>query len=104
MARPEVIPELVRYGLAGSHEESKRKHLVLLIALVAAIVMQPWLAGRSAVADAAMTLILSTIYLGVIFAVFNEGRRRRIAYCFFVPAVVTALAHDVLPRTMQAAN
>jgi len=104
MARPNVIPEVLRDGLVGSHEESKRKHLVLLIALVVAILTQPWLAGRSGIADATMTVVLATAYLFVIFAVFGEARRRRIAYCLFVPAFVTALAHDVLPRTMQTAN
>jgi hypothetical protein len=104
MARPDVIPELVRHGFVGTHEESKRKHLVLLIALVVAIVAQPWFAGRSGVGDAAMTLVLGAVYLCVIFAVFGEGRRRRIAYCLFVPALAMALAHDVLPRGLQGVN
>lgn len=104
MARPDVIPEMVRHGFAGSHEESRRKHLVLLVALVVAIVTQPSFAGRSRVGDAAMTLGLGLLYLGVIFAVFGEGRHRRIAYCLFFPAIAAALAHDVLPRSLQAAD
>ncbi len=104
MARPDVIPELVRHGFVGSHEESKRKHLVLLIALVVAIVTQPWFAGRSGAGDAAMTFVFGALYLGVIFAVFGEGRRRRIAYCLFVPALMTAFAQTVLPRSLGAAD
>jgi voltage-gated potassium channel len=93
MQRRHAIAALLRRGLAESHEESTRKHLVLLIALIVTLVGQPLIAGRSGLTKGLLDGVLALTYLGVLFAVFGERRRRTVAAVLFLP---TAGSHVAL--------
>jgi hypothetical protein len=106
MERRHDIAALLRRGLAESHQESTRKHLVLLISLIVILLGQPLVANRSAHANDLVDTVFGLLYLGVLFAVFGQRRRRTVAAALFLPTIVAHLALYVVPdgqRTLAAA-
>jgi hypothetical protein len=93
MRRRHVIADLLRRGLAESHDESARKHSLLLIALIVVLVGQPLIAHGSGRTNDLLDGALGLTYLGVLFTVFGERRRRTGATLLFLP---TAATHFVL--------
>ena len=78
-----------------------RKHLALLVALVAMLVGQPLLAHTSAAAGLFFDALFSAICLSMFFIVFGERRQRQVALVPFLPALASYFAPYVLPRGAQ---
>ncbi len=80
----------MRHAFA-SHEESRRRHLLLLVSLVAVLLGQPFLAHRNATLTALSNLAFGLTYVYVIFVLFGGHRERWIAYALFVPLAIANL-------------
>jgi len=80
-------------------ETSARRHLILLVALIVALVGQPMLAGQSGAVSELSDVALGLVYIGVLLVVFVGHRHRSIAVGLFIPAVVTNLATYAVPAS-----
>ena len=80
---------------------SARKHLALLAALVAMLVLQPLVGHRSIAAGAFFDAVLSGICLYMFFIVFAEWRQQRVALLLILPAFAGNIGIYLLPRGAQ---
>lgn len=73
----------------------KHKHLVLLAAMLALLLTQPFLAHASTAARVAYDLLAAAATLAVLLVVFSERWERWLGLVMAAPAVVLVLAVDV---------
>jgi hypothetical protein len=76
-----------------------RKNLVLLAAIVAMMLAQPLMGHRSVEAGAFFDSVFGAIALYVFFVVFEQRWQRRIALALVLPALVSNVAHYLLPAS-----
>ncbi|MGH7302175.1 MAG: hypothetical protein ACRELZ_02715 [Candidatus Rokuibacteriota bacterium] len=74
-----------------------RKYLVLLIALIVMLVVQPLLGHRSVAAGAFFDGLLAMIAFFAFFIVFEKRWQRRVALALVLPALASNVALYVLP-------
>jgi hypothetical protein len=81
-----------------------RKHLALLVALVAMMVAQPLVGHRSEVGGAVSDFVLALICLYVFFIIFAAKWQRGIALGFILPAFASNFGIYVLPDGIHVAS
>ena len=81
-----------------------RKHLALLTALVAMLIVQPLVGHRSVAAGAFFDAVLSGICLYMFFIVFAERRQQRVALLLILPAFAGNIGIYVLPRGRRSSS
>ena len=80
----------------------RRRHLILLVGVVALQIVQPLLAHDSVVHRVLYDAAFGAITLLVFFAIFPRGRERALAFALLLPAIVANIAHYALSERDQA--
>jgi hypothetical protein len=89
-------------GVAVPGRAAARRHLVLLIALVAMLVVQPMLAHRGTEVADLSNLGFAVVYAYVLVVLFEDPRRRRIAIVLFLPTVASNFAQYAVPDAARS--
>jgi len=79
-----------------------RKHLIVLSALVAMLVVEPLLARGTIGARHLHAGLLAAVLLSVVFTAFGHRWERRVALALLLPALAIDVAHFALPDRPQA--
>ena len=80
-----------------------RKHLALLVALIAMMVAEPLVGHRSLAGGAGADAVLALICLSLFFIIFEEGWERRAAMAIILPAFASNFGIYVLPDGLHVA-
>ena len=80
-----------------------RKHLALLVALIAMMVAEPLVGHRSLAGGAGADAVLALICLYLFFIIFEEGWERRAAMAIILPAFASNFGIYVLPDGLHVA-
>lgn len=80
-----------------------RKHLALLIALVAMMAVQPLVGHRSVMGGAVSDAVLAAICLYLFFIIFGVRWQQRAALAIFVPILASNFAVYLMPRGVHTA-
>ena len=88
-------------GVAAPRRAATRKHLILLVALVAMLVAQPLFAHRGARVADVSNVGFTLVYAYVLVVLFDHPRQQRIALALFLPAMASNFAQYVLPGTSR---
>src|SRR5262245_55933961 len=80
---------------------TKRKHLLLLVVMIAMLISQPVLGHLSLVAGASFDLLFGAIALYLFFVVFTERWQRHAGLALIVPVLLSNLGFYVLPPRAQ---
>jgi hypothetical protein len=78
-----------------------RKNLVVLVALVALLVMQPVLTRGGMAARMLHEGLLVAVFLGMVLTVFRQRGERRLAFVLIVPAFAIHLAQAFVPDRLH---
>jgi len=81
--------------------DSARKHLILLVVLVAMLVLEPILAYQHLLTAVISTGARAVIYSYIFFVIFRRGWERQIAFVLFLPAAVARSAAELLTSPLR---
>ena len=87
--------------MAGRLE--RHKHLLLLVAVLFALVTQPFAAHESAGARIAYDVLIAAVTVSVFLVVFGERRERQVALALLLPAFVLTFALYASPPLARPA-
>ncbi len=88
-------------GVAAPRRAATRKHLILLVALIAMLVAQPLFARRGTRVADLSNVAFTVVYAYVLVVLFDRPRQQRIAIALFVPVMASNFAQYALPGTAR---